>query len=115
MVWLGVFCNVIAGIFNAGYTVNSKQSAKMLKDLHNIKKNRYIDQGVGDVKQGSRDEKLNASYDDEDGITPYQRASNTTQRQINPSGIITKQGLTSDQEPKQDASDKYKDFYKDVF
>jgi hypothetical protein len=43
LVWVGVFCNAIAGIFNAGYTVNQKQSSKMLKDLQNIKKNKYID------------------------------------------------------------------------
>lgn len=43
LVWLGVLFNAIAGVFNAGYTLNQKQSAKMLKDLQNIKKNKYID------------------------------------------------------------------------
>jgi hypothetical protein len=70
---MGVLLNAIAGIFNAGYTLNQKQSAKMLKDLQNIKKNKYIDQGVSDARQGSKDGKVNESYDDIDMTTMQQR------------------------------------------
>lgn len=40
----------------------------MLKDLQNIKKNKYIDQGGTDAKQSSKDDKMNVSYDDEEGL-----------------------------------------------
>jgi hypothetical protein len=48
LVWVGAGLNLLAGVFQGVQHVNAKLSKRLFKDLENIKKNQYIDEGIRD-------------------------------------------------------------------
>ncbi len=47
--WIGVGLNTLASVFDALRQINTKTSAKKLKDIEAISKNAYLDEGDVDI------------------------------------------------------------------